>query len=335
MKNSFVFTFFLKVIFIFAFEMKVKLKIKTTKMKSILITGANAGLGKESARQVALLKSTELVYLGCRNLKKAEAAKKELEELTGRDIFEILQMDLMDMDSIRRAVASLPELIDGLIMNAGGIGGPTPNAKIEEGVTHMFAMNVFGHALLADELIAAGKLKSVAIIAGSGASRGEPKVRLKAPRFETSSVDELASVIDGSWLGGEHTAMAAYAASKYIAALWMGAMARRHPSIRFVTVCPGGTSGTNGDDSMQGLQRLFVKYIGKPLMVAFGMMHNVEAGAARYINALTDETYKSGIFYASPVGNLIGAVVDQATILDNFANKDFQENAYEAIHRFL
>lgn len=304
-------------------------------MKKILITGANAGLGKESARQIALLKSTECVYLGCRNIEKAETAKAELEQATGRKIFKILQIDLMNMDSVRLAVTSLPEPIDGLIMNAGGIGGPTPRAMTEAGVTHMFSMNVFGHVLLVDELIAANKLKNVAIIAGSGASRGEPKVRLKAPIFETSSTDELASVIDGSWLGSKHTAMAAYAASKYIAALWVGSMARRHPSIRFVTMCPGGTNGTNGDDSMQGLQRIFVKYIGKPLMVAFGMMHNVETGAARYINALTDEAYKSGVFYASPIGAMIGDVVDQATMLADFANEDFQDNAYEAIHRFL
>lgn len=316
-------------------KVNVIINYKKRKMKNILITGANAGLGKECARQVALLKSTECIYLGCRNIKKAEAAKAELEQSTGRSIFQILQIDLMDMDSIRLAVASLPTPIDGLVMNAGGIGGPTPSAMTDAGVTHMFAMNVFGHAQLADELIAADKLKKVAIIAGSGASRGEPKVRLKAPTFKTSSTDELTSVIDGSWLEGKHTAMAAYAASKYIAALWMGSMARKHPSIRFVTICPGGTSGTNGADSMQGLQRIFVKYIAKPLMVAFGMMHSVKKGAARYIDALTDETYKSGAFYASPINAMIGDVVDQSTILADFANKDFQDNAYEAIHRFL
>ena len=265
-------------------------------MKNILITGANSGLGKESARQIALLKSTECVYLGCRNIEKAKAAKAELEQLTGRNVFKILQIDLMDMDSVRFAVTSLPVQIDGLILNAGGIGGATPSAITDSGATHIFAMNVLGHALLVDELIVAGKLANVAIIAGSGASRGEPKVRLKAPAFETSSANELTSVINGSWQEGKHTAMAAYAASKYIAALWIGSMARKHPSIRFVTVCPGGTNGTAGADSMQGVQRIFVKYIGKPLMVAFGMMHSVDKGAARFINALTDETYKSGIF---------------------------------------
>ena len=80
----------------------------TPQMKSVLVTGANVGLGKESARQLALLESTERVYLGCRNLEKAEAAKADLEQATGRSVFEILQIDVMDLDSVRAAVRALP-----------------------------------------------------------------------------------------------------------------------------------------------------------------------------------------------------------------------------------
>jgi len=306
-----------------------------SQMKSVLITGANAGLGKESARQIALLESTERVYLGCRNMERAEAAKVELTEATGRSVFEILQIDVMDMDSVRAAVRALPEPLDGLVMNAGGVGGPTPSAKTQDGSTHVFAVNVLGHALLLDELIAAGKLKNVAVYSGSEASRGVDKFRMKRPTFETSSTDELASSIDGSWLGGTYTAMAAYAASKYVAALWIGSMARRHPSIRFVTMSPGGTSGTAGTEGMQGIQAVLMKYVGIPLMVAFGLMHDVETGAARYVDALTDERYVSGAFYGSAADATIGDVVDQATICADLAKQDFQDNAYEAIHRFL
>ena len=51
--------------------------------KSIIITGANVGLGKETARQLALRKETEKIILACRNPKKAELAKKDLEAATG------------------------------------------------------------------------------------------------------------------------------------------------------------------------------------------------------------------------------------------------------------
>ena len=46
-------------------------------LKSILITGANAGLGKESARQMAMQTGIEKIYLGCRNPEKAKVAKQE------------------------------------------------------------------------------------------------------------------------------------------------------------------------------------------------------------------------------------------------------------------
>jgi len=73
--------------------------------KSILITGANVGLGKESARQLAMINGTEKIYLACRNLSKAEEAKQSLEESTGKNIFEIVIMDVSNPNSVRSAVA--------------------------------------------------------------------------------------------------------------------------------------------------------------------------------------------------------------------------------------
>ena len=52
--------------------------------KSILITGANNGIGKDAARQLALINGTEKIYLACRSEEKAKAAKDSLEESTGR-----------------------------------------------------------------------------------------------------------------------------------------------------------------------------------------------------------------------------------------------------------
>ena len=77
--------------------------------KSILITGANAGIGKDTARQLAGQSTTEKIYLACRNPAKAEAAKRELEQVTGRSIFEIVILDVSDTDSVRNAVSGLRE----------------------------------------------------------------------------------------------------------------------------------------------------------------------------------------------------------------------------------
>ena len=56
--------------------------------ESILITGANAGLGKETARQLAMKNETKKVILFCRNqAQRAAAAKKDLEQKTGKKDF--------------------------------------------------------------------------------------------------------------------------------------------------------------------------------------------------------------------------------------------------------
>ena len=71
--------------------------------KTALITGANVGLGKEIARQLALRPEFARIYLACRNRDRATTAKAELEAATGRRIFDIVLMDVADPGSVRAA----------------------------------------------------------------------------------------------------------------------------------------------------------------------------------------------------------------------------------------
>ncbi len=58
--------------------------MSTTPEKTVLITGANAGIGKEVARQLASRPEMARIYLACRNRDRATTAKAELEAETGR-----------------------------------------------------------------------------------------------------------------------------------------------------------------------------------------------------------------------------------------------------------
>ncbi|MES0807855.1 SDR family NAD(P)-dependent oxidoreductase [Roseibium sp. SCPC15] len=303
-------------------------------IQTVLITGANAGLGREAARQLALHDGIEKIYLGCRNELKAFAARAALEAETGRKIFDIILMDMSDPASVRSAVANMEEPVDAVVLNAGGMGGRDPAAKTGSGVTSIFAVNVLGHAVLVDELLERQLLTSTVLYAGSEAARGIPKMGIAKPVLETSSVNEFASIADGSKFNAKSDPLELYANVKLMAALWMSSMARQHPHIRFVTMSPGGTTGTNGMDDLPFLKKLFFKHVGWVVMPLFGMMHGIDVGAKRYVDGLLNPKFESGRFYASGGGSPTGPLVDQTTIAADLDNTAFQDNAKQAIRLF-
>ncbi len=50
---------------------------------------------------------------------------------------------------------------------------------------------------------------------------------------------------------------------------------------------------------------------------------------------LTEPSFESGIFYASAEKKLTGPVMDQSQIFPDLANLTYQQNADEAIHKFV
>lgn len=306
-----------------------------TKNRSYLITGANAGLGKEVARQLALIKDTEKIFLGCRNRQKAEEARKELESSTSRTIFEIVILDVTDVNSVRTVVKNLKHSIDALILNAGGGGGKHPEALNSSGMTTIASLNLLGHTVLVDELIKEGKLNNEVLYVSSEGSRGIKGI-MKRPSFHTNSVDEFVSVLNGTF--GKFGANEAYGYGyiKYIGTLWTSANARRYPNIKFISISPGNTRGTDTYNDLPLLKKLLSKLLFVPIiMPLLGMIHNVEKGARRYVIALNNPNFKSGEFYASKDGKVIGELTEQGTIFTDLKNTSYQDNAYEAIHRFI
>ena len=306
--------------------------MSTLPEKTVLITGANAGIGKDVARQLALRPEIARIYLACRNQDRATAAKADLEAATGRSIFDIILMDVADLSSVRAGLAAINGSLDALVMNAGGVGGKTPMHLTADGATYMFASNVLGHAALLEGLLTEDRLGEVAVFAGSESARGVPKLRMKRPSFVSTSADELATVIDGSYFADRKADRnLAYGQVKYIGALWMAYLARQHSDRRFVTVSPGNTSGTEGPNDLSLPLRLAARYVMPHLSIA----HKLDVGARRLVDGATDLTLSSGGFYASAANKLTGPLVNQADIFPDLANPLFQDHASEAIHRFI
>src|SRR5271154_3969290 len=300
--------------------------------KTVLITGANAGIGKDVARQLALCPEIARVYLACRNKDRATTAKAELEAKTGRSIFDIILMDVADPGSVRDGLEAINGSLDALVMNAGGIGGKTPMDLTADGATYVFASNVLGHAVLLEALLAEDRLGEVAVFAGSESARGVPKLRMKRPSFVSTSADELATVIDGSYFAGRKAdPNLAFGQVKYIGALWMAYLARQYPDRRLITVSPGNTTGTQAADGLALPLRIAAKYV----MPHLGIAHSLDVGSKRLVDGVTDPNLLSGTFYASAANTITGPLVDQAGIFPDLANPSFQDHANEAIHRFI
>ena len=124
-----------------------------------LITGANSGLGLETAR--ALLARGATVLLACRNRERAEAARQQLEAectqpATGASPGALmpLALDLADLASVTQAARAVTERwgrLDLLINNAGVMA--PPRTLSAQGFELQLAVNHLGHFALTQQLL--------------------------------------------------------------------------------------------------------------------------------------------------------------------------------------
>ena len=128
--------------------------------KTILITGANSGIGFATARNLS--EQGCHIILVCRNEKRGEEARQNIIDTTGNREIELLVADLSSQQDIRRLAEQVEEhysKIDVLINNAGGVFGQYQVS--EDGFEMTFAVNYLAPFLLSQLL---DKLK----VSGSG-----------------------------------------------------------------------------------------------------------------------------------------------------------------------
>ena len=115
-------------------------------MKTVLITGANKGIGFEAAKQMAQL--GYFVYVGSRDRVRGLQAVNKLKS-SGISSVELIEIDVTSIESIRRARQELEtkmEALDVLINNAGIAGEQPQNMSSGsiENLRRVFETNFFG-----------------------------------------------------------------------------------------------------------------------------------------------------------------------------------------------
>jgi len=120
--------------------------------RNIIITGANSGIGFETA--IVLADKEATVTLACRNIKRGQKALDEILRLHPRAKLELMVLDLCDLQSIKQfsgEYVSKHDSLDILINNAGVMA--TPFDKTIDGFELQFGGNHLGHFALTAQLM--------------------------------------------------------------------------------------------------------------------------------------------------------------------------------------
>ncbi len=209
--------------------------------KVVVITGANVGIGLETA--VGLTDQGATTVMACRNLAKAETAAEEVRSRTGSSDVHVVPLDLADLESVKSCAETLLDRwdrLDVLVNNAGGIWSERHTTA--QGFEQTFGVNHLGHFyltnLLLDRLVASAPARVVNL----------------------SSVGHHAAPTGMNWgdlqLERVYTAMGAYSQSKLANLLFTRSLAAQfqHDVLTANAAHPGPVrSGFGMDGDMTGL----------------------------------------------------------------------------------
>jgi NAD(P)-dependent dehydrogenase (short-subunit alcohol dehydrogenase family) len=179
--------------------------------RTILITGANSGLGLRSAESLAAKGAK--VLMACRNETKAKAARDDVAAVATGPEPQVVKLDLSDLASVRAAATEVDGSVDHIdvLMNNAGVMA-IPLARTADGFEMQFGTNHLGHFALTGLLLPAlRRAPSPRVISTSSTAHKIGRMRW----------DDL------NWETGRYSKWLAYGQSKLSNLLFMHELDRR------------------------------------------------------------------------------------------------------------
>ena len=246
--------------------------------KTVLVTGATDGIGKETARRLA--ERGARVFIAGRNAEKGAAAVRDIATNTGTDQAEFLQADLSvqaDVRGLAKAVKQRTNRLDVLVNNAGVI--MFRREETRDGIEMTFGLNHLNYFLLTHELLDLLKASAPARII-SVASIAHRRAMLDFDDLQLSRGF-------GAWK--------AYSRSKLANIMFTYALARRLEGTGVTANClhPGFVSSHFGQNGR------FLARTGMALAMRFGNAISVAQGAQTsvYLASAPEVTSQSGLYF--------------------------------------
>lgn len=184
--------------------------------RTILVTGANAGIGYWCAEQLAARGAR--VLLGCRSPERAATAASAIRERVPDADVRVLPLDLGALDSVAAAAAAVDEPLDAVVCNAG-VKAADPAARTADGHDLMVGTNMLGHFALVAQLAPLLTADARVVTVGSLAHRF---ARLQPER------------LDAAWTG---SSLRQYGRSKAALMAFTFELARRWSGSGRLAVC--------------------------------------------------------------------------------------------------
>jgi NAD(P)-dependent dehydrogenase (short-subunit alcohol dehydrogenase family) len=267
-------------------------------MRTVIITGANVGIGFAAANRLAGFRDWHVI-LACRNEAKANSAIRAIRQDHPAASLGFVPLDLFSLASVLRLPETLSAMgippIGGLILNAGGIDMKAKSLEFtEDGFERTFQLNFLGHFLLANLCVKLLPDSSRIIFVSSDLHDPAATKMGKIVRPRYRPVEDLAR---GIGTGAHLSPMARYGTAKLLAMMTAYKLDRKLREIgRQITVnswSPGVIPTTQGGRGMNPMMkkiitsRWFVNFMGSHL--------STEEEAGRALGTLlVDERY-SGV----------------------------------------